>query len=112
MQNLCRDSLASYFEFLDDLDTDDEESGFFDLHRSSMYWGLRETFIEDAMKGDPYAFMTAIWRAYNAGRLSSERFIPKTREERDRLRKIEIDQMLAGSAANRERTSKEAADAH
>ncbi|MDW5266935.1 MULTISPECIES: hypothetical protein [Acidobacteriaceae] len=60
---------------------DDMDQGFFDLFRSPTYWKLREAFVKAADAGDEYAFMTAVWRGYNAGRVSPDRFIPNTAKE-------------------------------
>lgn len=73
-------SLAAQCERNGDLSIDNIDQGFFDLFRSSTYWTLRETFVKAALAGDEYAFMTAIWRGYNAGRVSPDRFVTNTKK--------------------------------
>jgi hypothetical protein len=34
--------------------------------------------VEAAAQGNRYAFVRAVWRAYNAGLMSADRFIPPT----------------------------------
>lgn len=45
----------------------DEGFSVAEFIRSPMYWELREAFVDDAISGDPYAFVRAVWRAYHAG---------------------------------------------
>jgi hypothetical protein len=73
-------SIAAHCEEEDDLCLDSET--FYALSFSPMYWKLRETFVEEGAAGDPFAFQNAIWRAYNAGLVSPERFIPHSSEVR------------------------------
>jgi hypothetical protein len=61
---------------LDGTVNEDEGSGYFELVRSPMYWKLRDAFVEAAEQGNRYAFVRAVWRAYNAGLMSPNRFIP------------------------------------
>jgi hypothetical protein len=71
--------LAKAAEYeLDGTVNEDEGGGYFELLRSPMYWTLRDAFIEAAEQGSRYAFTRAVWRAYNAGRVSSNRCIPPT----------------------------------
>jgi hypothetical protein len=70
-------ALAAQFE-LDGTANDDEGSGYFELLRSPMFWKLRDAFVEAAGEGDRFAFVRAVWRAYNAGLVSPNRFIPPT----------------------------------
>jgi hypothetical protein len=82
--------VAAQFERDEYLSIDNMDQGFFDLFRSPTYWKLRETFVEDAARGDEYAFMTAIWRAYNAGRVSPDRFISPSRQQRKKRLAMEV----------------------
>jgi hypothetical protein len=75
-------TLAAQCEAAGELSIDDMDQGFFDLFRSPTYWKQREAFVEAAVAGDEYAFMTAVWRGYNAGRVSPDRFGPKMRKKR------------------------------
>jgi len=77
-------SLASLGEYCGDPELDHErlDSPWFDLTRSAMYWRLREAFIESAAKGHNTAFLDAVCRAYNAGRLSPDRLSPVSGAER------------------------------
>jgi hypothetical protein len=38
-----------------------------------MYWKLRDAFVEATEQGNRYAFVRAVWRAYNAGLMSPNR---------------------------------------
>jgi hypothetical protein len=85
----------------DIFETDDV---FCDLLRSSEYWKLRQTFIE----GNSYALVAIVWRAYNAGRVSPDRLIPASVEER-RTRWMRKNEMRrASKAAKRAREMEEA----
>lgn len=75
-------TLAAQCEDEGDLSMDDMDQGFFDLFRSPIYWKQREAFVAAAVAGDEYAFMIAVWRGYNAGKVSPDRFIPKMRKKR------------------------------
>ena len=78
-------ALAAECEAGDDLSAGDDQE-WTDLLLSPMFWKLRETFVEEAESGSRLAFMHAIWRSYNAGRLSDDRLEPRTEEERQASR--------------------------
>jgi hypothetical protein len=79
-------ALAADCEYAGDLYV--EDPNFYDLMQSPMYLNLVKTFVEDAEGGDSCALLKVIWRAYNAGRVSPERFIPDTKQVRiERSRK-------------------------
>ena len=78
-------ALAADCEAGEDLSVFDGEERL-DLMLSPMYWRLRENFVEEAERGSDAAFLDAIWRAYNAGRLSEDRLEPRTKEERQAQR--------------------------
>lgn len=54
----------------------------YNLTRCPMYWKLRQQFVKDAASGNEHSFLYAIWRAYNAGRISPDRLVPRTPNER------------------------------
>jgi hypothetical protein len=74
-------AIAAECEAEDDISIDGPDP-IFNLTRCPMYWKLRQQFVKDAASGDEHSFLYAIWRAYNAGRLSPERLVPRTPEER------------------------------
>jgi hypothetical protein len=75
--------VAAHCELEEDFAIDDcADSGAWDLLASPMYWQLRQTFVEAGSDGSGYAFLEAIWRAYNAGRLSPNRLTPDSEEMR------------------------------
>jgi len=96
-------TIAAQCEFEKDFCLEDPDPDFCDLCRSVMYWKLRETFIEDALQGDATAFATAIWRAYNAGRVSPDRFIPATRGQRNARYALEVAQDMEDRALTAQR---------
>jgi hypothetical protein len=55
-----------------------ESTGIYEMILSPMYWKLRESFVEDSEDGDRYSFARVVWRAYNAGLMSSHRITPTT----------------------------------
>lgn len=55
-----------------------ESTGVYEMIVSPMYWRLRDSFVEDSEDGDPYSFVRVVWRAYNAGLMSSQRITPTT----------------------------------
>lgn len=73
-------ALAAQLEVEGDLSIDNMDQGFFDLFRSATYWTLRDAFVKAALVGDEYAFMSAVWRGYNAGRVSTDRFVANTKK--------------------------------
>jgi hypothetical protein len=91
-------TLAAQCEDEGDLSVDDMDQGFFDLFRSPTYWIQREAFVKAAAAGDEYAYMTAIWRGYNAGRVSPDRFIPSNRKEREERAALEVARTFAAAA--------------
>jgi hypothetical protein len=54
----------------------------FDFTRSPQFWKLRQQFVKDASQGDDHSLLHLVWRAYNSGRLSPDRLVPRTPEER------------------------------
>jgi hypothetical protein len=82
---------AAVCEAEEDLSTDTLDGDFNALLSSSEYQKLRDRFIFEATEpGHHYAFQTAVWRGYNAGRVSPERFTPRSQRERteERLKTI------------------------
>jgi hypothetical protein len=74
---------AAYLEAEGDNTVDTIGSGFFEMGWSTEYQTLRERFIEEATNdAHEYAFQTAIWRAYSAGRVSALRLLPHSEEDR------------------------------
>jgi hypothetical protein len=59
-----------------------EDGTFFALLASSEYQRLKQTFMEEAEKGDADAVLNLVWRAYNAGTYSPERRHPDSNEVR------------------------------
>ncbi|WP_158792448.1 hypothetical protein [Granulicella sp. L60] len=78
-------ALAAECESENDINIDGPEP-IFNLTRCPMYWKLRQQFVKDAASGDEHSFLYAIWRAYNAGRLSPDRLTPRTPAERREYR--------------------------
>jgi hypothetical protein len=84
------------------------DGSFCDLLRSSEYWKLRQTFLEDAEDGDSHALLAIVWRAYNAGLVSPDRLIPDSRGERQERALRRHEMRRASKAAERARELKEA----
>jgi hypothetical protein len=78
-------ALAAECESENDINIDGPEP-IFNFTRCPMYWKLRQQFVKDAASGDEHSFLYAIWRAYNAGRLSPDRLAPRTPAERQEYR--------------------------
>jgi hypothetical protein len=79
-------ALAAQCESEGDIYTEDDT--FFDLCASSEYLKLRQTFVDGAL-GSRYALSELVWRAYNAGRLSSDRLEPASAYARTERRRRE-----------------------
>jgi hypothetical protein len=77
---------AALCEMEGDIAADNSDNGIFDFCRSPMYWKLRTEFLKDAVNESDESFLYLVWRAYNAGRLSPDRIVPRTKAERLRER--------------------------
>jgi hypothetical protein len=74
-------ALAAHGELRGAIDQHEEDSpgaALYQLINSAMYSRLRDAFIEEAEAGSRLSFARAMWRAYNAGLMSPNRFIPPT----------------------------------
>jgi hypothetical protein len=76
-------ALAAHGELEGTVNTHDElednsSASLYQLINSAMFSRLRDAFIEEAEKGSRLSFARAMWRAYNAGLMSPDRFIQPT----------------------------------
>ena len=72
-------ALAAHSELsgvIDQYDEDNPGAALYQLINSAMYLRLKDAFIEEAEAGSRLSFARAMWRAYNAGLMSPNRFIP------------------------------------
>lgn len=84
-----------------------EDGTFFALLASSEYQRLKQTFMEEAEKGDEDAVLNLVWRAYNAGMYSPERRHPDSREVRQERHQHREKAEASRRAAKAEREAKE-----